>query len=69
MIFRPVFEPDSCTYSYLLACPDTGVCAIIDAVIDTGERDLQVPQSGEIRGDHEWPESALSPNNGFRRAG
>ena len=23
MIFRQLFEPVSCTYSYLLACPDT----------------------------------------------
>jgi sulfur dioxygenase len=45
MIFRQLFEPDTCTYSYLLACPDTGMCAIIDPVIDTVERDLQVVQS------------------------
>lgn len=44
MIFRQLFEPVSCTYSYLLACPDTGICAIIDPVIDTVERDLQVIQ-------------------------
>lgn len=42
MIFRQLFEPVSCTYSYLLACPDTGACALIDPVIDTVERDLQV---------------------------
>lgn len=42
MLFRQLFEPVSCTYSYLLACPDTGACAIIDRVIDTAERDLQV---------------------------
>ena len=45
MIFRQLFEPDSCTYSYLLACADTGACAIIDPVIDTVERDLQVLHS------------------------
>jgi len=45
MIFRQLFEIISCSYSYLLACPDTGVCAIIDPVIDTVERDLQVLQS------------------------
>jgi glyoxylase-like metal-dependent hydrolase (beta-lactamase superfamily II) len=45
MIFRQLFENISCTYSYLLACPDTGVCAIIDPVIDTVERDLRVLQS------------------------
>jgi glyoxylase-like metal-dependent hydrolase (beta-lactamase superfamily II) len=45
MIFRQLFEPDSCTYSYLIACSDTGACAIIDPVIDTVERDLLVLQS------------------------
>lgn len=45
MIFRQLFEPVSCTYRYLLACPDTGACAIIDPVIDTVERDLQVLRS------------------------
>ena len=44
MIFKQLFEPVSCTYSYLLACPDTAECAIIDPVIDTTERDLEVLQ-------------------------
>lgn len=44
MIFKQMFEPVSCTYSYLLACPQTGKCAIIDPVIDTVERDLAVLQ-------------------------
>lgn len=45
MIFRQLFKPVSCTYSYLLACPDIGACAILDPVIDTVERDLQVLHS------------------------
>ena len=45
MIFKQLFEPVSCTYRYLLACPDTGAGAIIDPVIDTAERDLQILQS------------------------
>jgi glyoxylase-like metal-dependent hydrolase (beta-lactamase superfamily II) len=44
MIFRQLFEPSSSTYSYLLACPRTGECAIIDPVVDTAERDLEVLQ-------------------------
>ena len=44
MIFRQLFEPTSSTYSYLLACPRTGECAIIDPVVDTAERDLEVVQ-------------------------
>lgn len=42
MIFRQLFEKDSCTYSYLLGCEETGQAVIIDPVIDTVERDLQV---------------------------
>jgi len=45
MLFKQLFEPDSSTYSYLIACPDTGKCAIIDPVLDTAERDLSVLQS------------------------
>lgn len=45
MLFKQLFEPDSSTFSYLVACPDTGVCAIIDPVLDTAERDLSVLQS------------------------
>ena len=40
MFFKQLFEPDSSTYSYVLACPQTGECAIIDPVLDTAERDL-----------------------------
>ncbi len=42
MFFRQLFEPISCTYSYLLGCSETRDCVIIDPVIDTAERDLQV---------------------------
>ena len=42
MIFKQLFESDSSTYSYLLGCPVTGQAVIIDPVIDTAERDLQV---------------------------
>lgn len=42
MIFRQLFESDSCTYTYLIACPDTGETLLIDPVMDTVGRDLQV---------------------------
>ncbi|WP_020559904.1 MBL fold metallo-hydrolase [Thiofilum flexile] len=45
MIFRQLFEPDSSTYTYLLACERTGECVLIDPVIDTVERDLGVLQA------------------------
>jgi len=44
MIFRQLFENDSSTYTYLLACEQTGECVLLDPVIDTAERDLQVIQ-------------------------
>jgi len=42
MIFRQLFEPASCSYTYLLACQDTGIAVLIDPVLDTVERDLEV---------------------------
>jgi glyoxylase-like metal-dependent hydrolase (beta-lactamase superfamily II) len=45
MIFKQLFEPDSCTYTYLLGCEDTGESVLIDPVIDTVERDLDVIHS------------------------
>lgn len=42
MIFRQLFEPDSSTYTYLLSCRETGETALIDPVLDTVERDLEV---------------------------
>lgn len=42
MIFRQLFEAESSTYTYLLACPDTGQAVLIDPVVDTVERDLRV---------------------------
>lgn len=49
MLFRQLFEPDSCTYSYLIACAETGECAIIDPVIDTVDRDLSVLQAHDLK--------------------
>jgi sulfur dioxygenase len=42
MIFRQLLEPDTCSYTYLLSCSETGKTALIDPVLDTVERDLQV---------------------------
>lgn len=42
MIFRQLFEQDSSTYTYLLGCPEKGEAVLIDPVIDTVERDLEV---------------------------
>jgi sulfur dioxygenase len=49
MIFRQLFESESSTYTYLLHCPDTGTTALIDPVIETVERDLEVLQQLGLR--------------------
>jgi glyoxylase-like metal-dependent hydrolase (beta-lactamase superfamily II) len=40
MIFRQLFEPQSSTYTYLIACDETREAALIDPVLDTVDRDL-----------------------------
>lgn len=40
MIFKQLYEKDSSTYTYLLACEETGQSVLIDPVIDTVERDM-----------------------------
>ena len=42
MIFRQLFEPDSSTYTYLLGCRRTRQAVLIDPVLDTVHRDLEV---------------------------
>ncbi|EPX57053.1 Hydroxyacylglutathione hydrolase [Cystobacter fuscus DSM 2262] len=49
MIFRQLFEPESSTYTYLLGCPETGQAVLIDPVVETLERDLQVLQTLELK--------------------
>ncbi len=45
MIFRQFVEPISSTYTYLLGCPESGQALLIDPVINSMDRDLQVLQS------------------------
>lgn len=42
MIFRQLLEPESSTYTYLFGCPDTGQAVLLDPVLETVERDLEV---------------------------
>lgn len=42
MIFKQLFETDSSTYTYLIADQDRGEAILIDPVLETVERDLQV---------------------------
>jgi glyoxylase-like metal-dependent hydrolase (beta-lactamase superfamily II) len=48
MLFRQLFEPVSSTYTYLLACEETGCAALIDPVIDAVERDLDLIHGLEL---------------------
>ena len=42
MIFKQLFEKQSYTYTYLLGCPTTGQAILLDPVLETVERDLDV---------------------------
>ena len=42
MIFRQLFEPQSSAYTYLLGCPETRQAALIDPVLETADRDLEL---------------------------
>lgn len=42
MIFRQLFESESSTYTYLLAAPDSGLAVLVDPVLETVERDLEL---------------------------
>lgn len=44
MIFRQFFEPESSTYTYLLACPETRQAVLVDPVLETVDRDLGLVQ-------------------------
>ena len=39
---KQLFDRESCTYTYLLVDVDTGEGAIIDAVLETFDRDMQI---------------------------
>src|SRR5262249_17056378 len=49
MIFRQLFDPVSCTYSYLLASRRGGEALIIDPVIDKVDRYLQLLRELDLR--------------------
>lgn len=42
MIFRQLFEEVSSTYTYLLGCEETGLALLVDPVLPTWQRDLEV---------------------------
>lgn len=42
LLFHQLFDPESCTFTYLLACQATKEAVLIDAVLEQKERDLSV---------------------------
>lgn len=42
MIFRQLFDRDTCTYTYILADEETRQAVLIDSVVELVERDLQL---------------------------
>ncbi|KAM3921168.1 persulfide dioxygenase ETHE1, mitochondrial [Leptodactylus fuscus] len=42
LVFRQLFEPVSCTYTYLLADPDSKEAVLIDPVLETANRDAKL---------------------------
>lgn len=44
MIFQQLFEPESSTYTYLLACPESRRAVLVDPVLERVERDLSLLQ-------------------------
>ena len=42
MVFRQLFEPQASAYTYLIGCPETGCAALIDPVLETVDRDLEL---------------------------
>jgi sulfur dioxygenase len=42
VLFRQLFEPQSSAYTYLIACEETRRAALIDPVLETVDRDLQL---------------------------
>lgn len=49
MIFQQLFETESSTYTYLLGCADTRAAVLIDAVLETIERDLAAVRSTGLK--------------------
>lgn len=49
MIFKQLYEELSSTYTYLLACEDTGQAVLIDPVYPTVERDLGIIKGLDLK--------------------
>jgi len=52
MLFKQLFEPESSTYTYMLACEESGKTLLIDPVLETVDRDLQLLQDMGLKLTH-----------------
>jgi glyoxylase-like metal-dependent hydrolase (beta-lactamase superfamily II) len=78
MLFRQLFEPQSSAYTYLVACEQSREAALIDPVLETVERDLElIAELGltlrytietHIHADHVTGASALRARTGCKTA-
>jgi glyoxylase-like metal-dependent hydrolase (beta-lactamase superfamily II) len=78
MLFRQLFEPQSSAYTYLIGCEETGEAALIDPVLETVDRDLQLLEElgltlrftleTHIHADHVTGASELRQRTGSRCA-
>jgi hypothetical protein len=44
MVFRQLYDPESSTYTYLIADPKTKMALLVDPVLEQVERDLKLLQ-------------------------
>ena len=49
MVFRQLFEPLSCTYTYLFGCEASGQAVLIDPALPTWERDAALLKDLELK--------------------
>ena len=76
MILRQLFDPESSTYTYLLADPETGAAALVDPVLEQHQRDLalidelglrlEVVLDTHVHADHVTAANALREKTGAR---
>ncbi len=76
MILRQLFDPESSTYTYLLADPETGAAALVDPVLEQHQRDLalidelglrlEVVLDTHVHADHVTAANVLREKTGAR---
>jgi sulfur dioxygenase len=49
LVFEQLFDPESCTYTYLIGDDDAGVAALIDPVLEQVDRDLERVRAHGLR--------------------